>query len=72
MVNMTLSVPRGLYEEMTIHTEIRWSDVARQAFAKKVDELHWMDKVLEKSALTTKDVNRIGHTIKAEIAKRFR
>ncbi|MDP3734434.1 MAG: hypothetical protein Q8R37_04325 [Nanoarchaeota archaeon] len=72
MVNMTLAVPSELYAEMTVHSEIRWSDVARQAFTKKVEELHWMDKVLEKSALTEKDVDRIGHKIKAEIAKRFR
>jgi len=72
MTNMTLSVPKELYHEMTAHSEIKWSDVARQAFEKKVEELHWMDKVLKNSRLTEKDVDEIGHKIKAEIAKRFR
>jgi len=69
---MTLSVPKELYNEMTAHTEIKWSDVARQAFEKKVEELHWMDKILQKSTLTEKDANKIGHKIKGEMAERFR
>ncbi|MEK6853545.1 MAG: hypothetical protein AABX64_02570 [Nanoarchaeota archaeon] len=68
---MTLSIPKELHSEMAAHSEIRWSDVARQAFEKKVEELHWMDKVLEKSALTEKDAGEIGHKIKHEIRKRF-
>ena len=72
MSNMTLSVPEKLHKEMAVHSEIKWSDVARQAFEKKIKELHWMDKVLEKSELTEEDAERIGHGIKAEIAKRFR
>ncbi|HLC65432.1 MAG TPA: hypothetical protein VJI46_04905 [Candidatus Nanoarchaeia archaeon] len=71
MVNMTLSVPEGLHNEMEVHSEIKWSDVARQAFEKKVKELHWMDKVLTKSTLTEKDAEEIGHKIKHEVRKRF-
>lgn len=72
MVNMTLSVPAELHKEMSAHSEIKWSNVARQAFEKKVEELHWMDKILEKSTLTKKDAEEIGHKIKGEMAKRFR
>ena len=68
---MTLSVPEKLHKEMTIHTEIKWSDVARQAFEKKVTELHWMDKKLQKSKLTEQDVDEISHNIKHEMRKRF-
>ena len=72
MTNMTLSIPKELRSEMTAHSEIRWSDVARQAFEKKVEELHWMDKVLKKSTLTEADAEEIGHKIKGEMAKRFK
>lgn len=72
MVNMTLSIPEGLHQEMTSHSEIKWSDVARQAFEKKVTELHWMDTLLEKSQLTEKDAEAIGHKIKHEMGPRFR
>lgn len=71
MVNMTLSIPEDVHKEMQFHTEIKWSDVARQAFEKKIKELHWMDKLLEKSTLTEEDVDRIGHKIKHEIFKRL-
>ncbi|MBI4140852.1 hypothetical protein HY485_03375 [Candidatus Woesearchaeota archaeon] len=72
MVNMTLSVPEELHREMATHSEIKWSDVARQAFENKVHELHWMDKVLQKSKLTAKDAEKVGHEIKGEILKRFK
>ena len=68
---MTLSVPEELHREMQQHSEIKWSDIARQAFEKKVKELHWTDKLLEKSELTEKDAEKIGHKIKHEIRKRF-
>lgn len=68
---MTLSVPDQLRKEMLVHSEIKWSDIARQAFEKKVQELHWMDKVLKNSTLTEEDAERIGHKIKHQIRKRF-
>ena len=71
MTNMTLSIPEELHKEMQTHTEIKWSDIARQAFEKKVKELHWIDKLLEKSELTEEDAERMGHRIKRGIRKRF-
>ena len=71
MTNMTLSIPEELYKEMQFHSEIKWSEVARQAFEMKVKELHWMDRLVTKSELTEEDIDRIGHKIKGEILKRF-
>lgn len=71
MVNMTLSIPEDLYKEMQHHKDIKWSEVARQAFEHRIRELHWMDMLVEKSTLTEEDVNRIGHKIKAGIRKRI-
>ncbi|MBI2665301.1 hypothetical protein HYX12_01605 [Candidatus Woesearchaeota archaeon] len=71
MVNMTLSLSGELHKEMLLHPEIKWSNVARQAFEKKIKELHWVDKALAKSKLTEKDAEEIGHKIKHEISKRF-
>ncbi len=72
MVNMTLAISEALYKEMQLHLDIKWSEVARQAFEQKIRELHWMDKLVEKSELTEEDVNRIGHKVKGEILKRFK
>jgi len=68
---MTLSIPEELYKEMQRHRDLKWSEVAREAFEKKIRELHWMDEILSRSELTEKDAERIGHKIKHEMAKRF-
>ena len=38
---------------------------------KKVKEPHWIGALLEKSELTEKDAEGIGHKIKHNIRKRF-
>ena len=68
---MTLTVPRSMYLEMKKHKELRWSDIARQAFQKRLAEIKWMDKALSKSELTEEDAEIIGHKIKHEIRKRL-
>ena len=71
MVNMTLAIPEELYKEMQFHSEIKWSEVARKAFEMKIQELHWMDKLVAKSELTEEDVNKIGHKIKRAMFERL-
>lgn len=68
---MTLSIPEDLYKKMMAHSELKWSDVARQAFEKKVRELHWMDEILKNSQISEEDAERIGHDVKARMRKRF-
>lgn len=72
MVNMTLSIPAELHKEMMAHRELKWSEIARQAFEKKIKQLHWMDEALKNSTLTEKDAEEIGDHIKTEIRKRFK
>jgi hypothetical protein len=71
MVNITLSVSKELFKEMKAHSEFKWSEVARQAFKKRLEELRNMDKLLSKSELTESDAEEIGHKIKHDIRKRF-
>ncbi|MDD9953169.1 MAG: hypothetical protein OXR66_02430 [Candidatus Woesearchaeota archaeon] len=63
MPNMTLAVPAELHEEMKQFTEIKWSDVARQAFSQKVQQL--------KTPVTDEEIDRISHMIKKEVRKHF-
>jgi len=72
MSNMTLSVPDELHDKMKHHSEIKWSDVARKAFERKVAEVEMMEKILSKSELTEKDAGEIGHKLKGEMRKRFK
>ena len=71
MPNMTLSIPEELHKKMKRHTELKWSDIARQAFEKKLNEVELMENILKKSELTEEDAERLGHQIKSRVSKRF-
>lgn len=70
MTNMTLSIPEELHEIIRKHSEIKWSEVARQAIWNQARKLELMDKLLSKSKLTEEDAEKIGRKIKHEIAKK--
>lgn len=72
MVNITLSVPKEVHEEMRKHPEIRWSEIARQAIIKKINDLKILDKILSKSTLKTEDVEELDKIIKAGMWKRHK
>ncbi|TLZ74663.1 MAG: hypothetical protein E6K08_09980 [Methanobacteriota archaeon] len=72
MTNLTLSVPDDLYEEMKKHPEIRWSEVARQALAKKLDDLRRLDALLRDSKLTVRDVEEVAKSVKEGVWKKHR
>ncbi len=71
MVNITLSVSEQLYKKMKKHTELRWSDIARLAFEKKLLELDLIERLLKNSRLTERDAEIIGNRVKAQIRKRL-
>ena len=71
MVNITLSVSKELFREMKAHKELKWSEVARQAIKRKLEELRSMDKLLSKSELSESDAEEIGHKIKHDIRNRL-
>jgi len=72
MANLTLSVPDELYAEMKRHPEIRWSEVARQALAKKLEDLRRLEVLLGGSTLREEDVQRLGKTVKEGVWKKHR
>lgn len=72
MANLTLSVPDALYEEMRRHPEIRWSEVARQAFVKKIEDLRRLDALLAGSKLRDADVEVIGKKVKEGVWRKHR
>ncbi len=72
MANLTLSVPDDLYEEMKRHPEIRWSEVARQALARKLEDLRRLDALLRESELRDEDVQELGRKVKEGVWKKHR
>lgn len=69
--NITLSVDEELHREMKAHPEIKWSEVARQAFRRKVRALHWYEAALAKSELTEDDVSELAERVDSGLAARF-
>jgi len=72
MKNMTLAIPDALHAEMKQFPEIRWSEVARQALAQRVERFIEFEKIVAKSKLTKEDAEEIGDLIKAGMAKRLK
>ena len=69
MTNMTLAIPEDLQKIMKKHSEIKWSEVARQAIWTQARKLELMDNLLSKSEFTEKDALTLGRKIKQGIAK---
>ncbi len=70
MANITLSIPDDLHRKMKEFSEIKWSEVARKAIQKKVQDLEMLDKLTSKSKLTEKDVAEISDQINKSLAKK--
>jgi hypothetical protein len=43
MANMTMAIPDPLHRVMKKHSDVKWAEVARQAFTKKAKELEELD-----------------------------
>lgn len=72
VANLTLSVPDALYEEMKRYPEIRWSEVARQALARKIEDLRRLDVLLARSTLRNTDVRELGRQVKDGVWRKHR
>ncbi len=71
MTNITLAIPEELAKRMRAFAEIRWSEIARQAIEKRVEDLELMNKIASKSKLTQKDIDEISKSIKRSAAKKL-
>ena len=72
-VNVTLSVPVELKDEMDSFKEINWSEVMRTTLSEKLRRLELMRKLDELTAgskLDEEDVEIIAGKVKEGIAKR--
>ncbi len=72
MANVTVSVPDDFKEKMDEHSWVNWSEVARQGFRKKLEELEKMDEILEKSELTEEDVEKHAEVLKEKVWNRIK
>ena len=55
---------------MEKHSEIKWSQVARNAIEKRINDLELLEKLTSKSKLTEEDVEKISKIINKEVARK--
>jgi len=62
MVNMTLSIPENLHRIIKSHSEIKWTEIARQAIERKALELEkkeWKEYSLKNAMKNWDDANEL-------------
>ncbi|MBS3175819.1 hypothetical protein J4457_01135 [Candidatus Woesearchaeota archaeon] len=52
--------------------EMNWSEVARQSFMQKIEDMDLLRKFKEKSKLTESDAMRLGNEVSKAISSRLR
>lgn len=72
MTNMTLSVPEELKLKMEQFKIMNWSEVAREAFVKKVEQLSILEEFTRESEFTKEDALRLGKKVNEALAKRYK
>ena len=71
MVNITLSVPEDMRQEMQEFVEMNWSAVARAAIKKRLILLREFREFTKDSELTEEDAIRLGKEINKAAVKKF-
>lgn len=72
MVSLTLSIPEELKARMDQQSEINWSEIARKAIIRRLDDFEMFKKLSEKSKLTEKDALALGRKVSSGMSKRLR
>lgn len=72
MTTMTLAVPPELKHKMETFPEMNWSEVARQAFIQRIEDLEFLRKFKSDSTLTKEDALRLGRELNKNLAKRYK
>ena len=71
MTTMTLAVPAELKKKMETFPEINWSEVARQAFIQKIEDLEFLRKLTSKSTFTEEEALELGKELSEKLVKRY-
>ena len=72
MTTLTLAVPDEMKQKMDSFPEMNWSEVARQAFMQKIEDMEFLRKFKEKSKITETDALRLGKEVGKEVSNKLR
>ncbi|PSQ29770.1 hypothetical protein BRD09_05920 [Halobacteriales archaeon SW_10_68_16] len=71
MPTVTVNVDEALKAQMDDHPEINWSEVARNAFEEKIDDLEMMERLSSDSEFTEEDIDELAELIDTNVAQRL-
>ena len=72
MTTLTLAVPDKMKKKLDSFPEMNWSEVARQAFLQKIEDMEFLRKFKEKSKITETDALRLGKEVSKEVSNKLR
>lgn len=72
MPTLTLAITEDLKKEMESLPELNWSEIAREAIAKKASEFKLFKAIVGKSKLTQKDAVAIGTKVSESIYRQYK
>jgi len=72
MATITLAVPDKLKDKMEEFPEMNWSEIARQAFAQKIQDMEFLREFKSRSTLTEKDAIELGRKVSKGLAKHYK
>ena len=72
MTTLTLAVPDEMKKQMDSFPEMNWSEVARQAFTQKIEDMEFLRKFKERSKLTEADAMKLGKEVSKAVSDRLR
>ena len=75
MEHLTISIPEELKKKMDVLRVINWSEVAREAFAKRVELTEGYErfqKLVSKSKLTEKDAEELAKSVNKSMRERLK
>lgn len=70
MPKISIRVSEDLKKRMEEHSEINWSEIARESFEERLNKIDLADKIASKSELTKEDVEKLSEKIKEGIAEK--
>ena len=71
MANLTIAISDELRKELSEFKVMNWSEVAREAFEKKIVQLRILESFSTDSELTQEDALRLGRKVNEALSKRL-
>ena len=71
MPNLTIAIPEELRKKLSEFKVMNWSEVAREAFEKKIIQLRILESFSKDSELTQEDALRLGRKVNEALSKRL-